>query len=89
MSWYSLSTSTSSVETHRYATRHAAAPLWDFRVPCVHISPRRSYVRLYPILGGGSHTAHYQTVTTAQRQGPGGVGSVRYVEVAGHERIRE
>ena len=28
MSWYSLSTSTSSVGTHRYATRHAAAPLW-------------------------------------------------------------
>ena len=25
MSWYSLSTSTSSVGTHRYATRHAAA----------------------------------------------------------------
>ena len=46
MSWYSLSTSTSSVGTHRYATRHAAAPLWDFRVPCVHISSRRPYVRL-------------------------------------------
>ena len=43
MSWYSLSTSTSSVGTHRYATRHAAAPLWDFRVPCGHISPRRPF----------------------------------------------
>ncbi len=43
MSWYSLSTSTSSVETHRYATRHAAAPLWDFCVPCGHISPRRPF----------------------------------------------
>ena len=37
MSWYSFSTSTSSVGTHRYATRHAAAPLWDFCVPCGHI----------------------------------------------------
>ena len=55
MSWYSLSTSTSSVGTHRYATRH------------------------------GSHAAHYQAVTAAQSQCPGGVGSVGYVEVAGHE----
>ena len=46
ISWYSLSTSTSSVGTHRRATRHAAAPLWDFRVPCGHISPRRPSVRL-------------------------------------------
>ena len=46
MSWYSVSTSTSSVGVHRYATRHAAAPLWDFYVPCGHISPRRSFVRL-------------------------------------------
>ena len=35
--------------------------------------------------GGGSHAAHYQAVTAAQSQGPGGVGSVGYVEVAGHE----
>ena len=34
---------------------------------------------------GGSHAAHYQAVTAAQSQGPGGVGSVGYVEVAGHE----
>ena len=40
-------------------------------------------------LRGGSHAAHCQAVTTAQSQGPGGVGSVGYVEVAGHERIRE
>ena len=33
----------------------------------------------------GSHAAHCQTVTAAQSQGPGGVGSVGYVEVAGHE----
>ena len=46
MSWYSLSTSTSSVGAHRYATRHAAAPLWDFCVPCGHISPRRPFPRL-------------------------------------------
>lgn len=85
MSWYSLSTSTSSVGTHRYATRHAAAPLWDFCVPCGHISPWRSFPRLQPILGGGSHAAHYQAVTAAQSQRPGGVGSVGYVEVAGHE----
>ena len=39
--------------THRYATRHAAAPLWDFCVPCGHISPRRPFPRLLPILGGG------------------------------------
>ena len=89
MSWYSLSTSTSSMGTHRYATRHAAAPLWDFCVPCIHISSRRSYVRLLPILGGGdSHAAHCQTVTAAQSQGPGGVGSVGYVEVAGHEDVK-
>ena len=35
--------------------------------------------------GGGNHAAHYQAVTAAQSQGPGGVGSVGYVEVAGHE----
>ena len=35
--------------------------------------------------GGASHAAHYQAVTAAQSQGPGGVGSVGYVEVAGHE----
>ena len=34
---------------------------------------------------GGNYAAHYQAVTAAQRQGPGGVGSVGYVEVAGHE----
>ena len=33
----------------------------------------------------GNHAAHYQAVTAAQSQGPGGVGSVEYVEVAGHE----
>ena len=33
----------------------------------------------------GNHAAHYQAVTAAQSQGPGGVGSVGYVEVAGHE----
>ena len=37
--------------------------------------------------GGGNHAAHYQAVTAAQRQGPGGVGSVGYVEVAGHEGL--
>ena len=36
---------------------------------------------------GGSHAARCQTVTAAQRQGPGGVGSVGYVEVAGHELL--
>ena len=35
----------------------------------------------------GGHAAHCQAVTAAQRQGPGGVGSVGYVEVAGHERF--
>ena len=38
---------------------------------------------------GGNYAAHYQAVTAAQSQGPGGVGSVGYVEVAGHEWIRE
>ena len=38
-----------------------------------------------PVLGGGNHAAHYQAVTAAQSQGPGGVGSVGYVEVAGHD----
>lgn len=37
--------------------------------------------------GGGNHAAHYQAVTAAQRQGPGGVWSVGYVEVAGHELL--
>ena len=46
MSRYSFSTSTSSVRAHRYATRHAAAPLWDFCVPCVHSSLRRPFLRL-------------------------------------------
>ena len=36
---------------------------------------------------GASHAAHYQAVTAAQSQGPGGVGSVGYVEVAGHELL--
>ena len=36
-------------------------------------------------LRGGNYAAHYQAVTAAQRQGPGGVGSVGYVEVAGHK----
>ena len=40
-------------------------------------------------MGGGNYAAHYQAVTAAQSQGPGGVGSVGYVEVAGHEGIRE
>ena len=35
--------------------------------------------------GGGNYVAHYQAVTAAQSQGPGGVGSVGSVEVAGHE----
>ena len=35
----------------------------------------------------GNHAAHHQAVTAAQRQGPGGVGSVGYVEVAGHELL--
>ena len=35
--------------------------------------------------GGGNYAAHYQAVAAAQRQGPGGVGSVGCVEVAGHE----
>ena len=35
--------------------------------------------------GGGNYVAHYQAVTAAQSQGPGGVGSVGYVEVAGNE----
>ena len=42
-----------------------------------------------PVAGfrGGNHAAHYQAVTAAQSQGPGGVGSVGYVEVAGHEEF--
>ena len=36
---------------------------------------------------GGNYVAHYQAVTAAQSQGPGGVGSVGYVEVAGHELL--
>ena len=36
---------------------------------------------------GGNYAAHYQAVTAAQSQGPGGVGSVGYVEVAGHELL--
>ena len=36
---------------------------------------------------GGDYAAHYQAVTAAQRQGPRGVGSVGYVEVAGHELL--
>ena len=40
-----------------------------------------------PVAGfrGGNYAAHYQAVTAAQSQSPGGVGSVGYVEVAGHE----
>jgi hypothetical protein len=34
---------------------------------------------------GDNYATHYQAVTAAQSQGPGGVGSVGYVEVAGHE----
>jgi len=34
---------------------------------------------------GDNYAAHYQAVTAAQSQRPGGVGSVGYVEVAGHE----
>ena len=37
--------------------------------------------------GGANHAARCQAVTAAQRQGPGGVGSVGYVEVAGHELL--
>ena len=36
---------------------------------------------------GGNHAAHCQAVTAAQSQGPGDVGSVGYVEVAGHELL--
>ena len=36
-------------------------------------------------LRGGNYAAHYQAVTVAQSHHPGGVGSVGYVEVAGHE----
>ena len=40
-----------------------------------------------PVAGfrGGNYAAHCQAVTAAQRQGPGGVGSVGYGEVAGQE----
>ena len=37
--------------------------------------------------GRTGHAAHYQAVTAAQSQGPGGVGSVESVEVAGHELL--
>ena len=37
------------------------------------------------VCGGGSYYARRQILTAAQSQGPGGVGSVGYVEVAGHE----
>ena len=37
--------------------------------------------------GGGNYAAHYQAVTAAQSQVPGGVGSVGYVEVAGHSDL--
>ena len=84
MSWYSLSLSTSSVGAHRYTTRHAAAPLWDFCVPCVHIRLGALF-RAFNRFRGGSYTAHYQAVTTAQSQCPDGVGSMGYVEVAGHD----
>ena len=53
MSWYSLSTSTSSVGTHRYATRHAAAPLWDFCVPCGHIRLGALFRACSRFSGGG------------------------------------
>lgn len=36
---------------------------------------------------GGSHVAHCQAVTAAQGQSLGGVRSVGYVEVAGHELL--
>jgi len=36
---------------------------------------------------GGNYAVHCQAVTAAQSQGLGGVGSVGYVEVAGHELL--
>ena len=36
---------------------------------------------------GGSYSAHRQTLTAARHHLPGGVGSVGYVEVAGHELL--
>ena len=52
MSWYSFDArglvgcAMWDAWTYRYATRHTAAPPWDFCVPCGHISPRRPFPRL-------------------------------------------
>ncbi len=57
--------------THRYATHFASAP---FSAPVADFR-------------GGNYATHYQAVMAAQSLGPGGVGSVGYVEVAGHELL--
>ena len=92
MSWYSLSTSTSSVGLTGSAMwdaqiRHKARScpavgllraLWTHFASAPFLAPVADF-------GYGDYVAHCQTVTAAQSQGPGGVGSVGYVEVAGHE----
>ena len=55
------------------------------RALCTHFASAPFRAPVADLGGGGSHAAHYQAVTAAQSQGPGGVGSVGYVEVAGHE----
>ena len=88
MSWYSLSTSTSSVgggAQIRHKARSSPAvgllrALWTHFASAPFSAPVADF-------RGASHAAHYQAVTAAQSQGPGGVGSVGYVEVAGHELL--
>ena len=53
---------------------------------------KNSFIALSGMERGGSSSISRMpplSVTAAQSQGPGGVGSVGYVEVAGHEGIRE
>ena len=96
-SWYSFSTSTSSVGIPTCRERDVGRMDAQIRgkarsSPAVGL-PRALWTHFasapfsVPIadLGVGNYATHYQAVTAAQSQGPVGVGSVGYVEVAGHE----
>ena len=100
MSWYSFSTSTSSVGIPTCRERDVGrmdAQIRDkarsspavglLRALWTHFASAPFSAPVADFRGGGNHAAHYQAVTAAQSQGPGGVGSVGYVEVAGHELL--
>ena len=58
------------------------------RALCTHFASAPFRAPVADLGGGGSHAAHYQAVTAAQSQRLGGVGSVGYVEVVGHEDVK-